>query len=258
MSQYFPSIYLDRDSGVHRCDARLKLCTLIIYSVCLFFVDTWVGMLAFAAMFFIIMCAAHINAKRMLIPLVPAFIIVAFTLLGSSFAWDGTALVYTAEGFSRGLFIAVRIILLLGASFILCYTTRSTDLTTALCWYLSPLRTFKVPIDDIAMVFSLALRFIPLTAEEFFSIKEAQWSRGALFDQGGVICRVKAYSAIILPLLVGMFRRAETVARCMDVRCYGLMRSVVRTTLPAEKSTILSRVCCCVLCALCLMGAVIL
>ncbi len=90
---------------------------------------------------------------------------------------------------------------------------------------MGPLRAIKVPVDDIAMVFSIALRFIPLIIAEYEQVKDAQWSRGASFDEGGLMKRLRAHVAILMPLVVGLFRRADRLAMAMEARCYGMEKS---------------------------------
>ena len=116
------------------------------------------------------------------------------------------------------------------ASLTVTYTTTSTELTDALGFFLRPLKRLGVPTDDIAMVFSLALRFIPVTAEEFGRVHDAQWARGASFAEGSLWERLRAWQTVLIPLFVGLFRRADSLAVAMDARCYGAP-DVERTSL---------------------------
>ena len=120
-----------------------------------------------------------------------------------------------------GCFYGLRMILLVLGSFIVVLTTTSTALTDALRSFVSPLRALHVPADDIAMVFSMAIRFIPLMAQELCAIHDAQFSRGASFRRGGLWQRVSAWPPVFIPLFVGMFRRADKLSVAMDARCYG-------------------------------------
>ena len=120
--------------------------------------------------------------------------------------------------------------LLVVASLTVTYTTTSTELTDALGFFLRPLKRLGVPTDDIAMVFSLALRFIPVTAEEFGRVHDAQWARGASFAEGSLWERLRAWQTVLIPLFVGLFRRADSLAVAMDARCYGAP-DVERTSL---------------------------
>lgn len=121
-------------------------------------------------------------------------------------------------------------ILLVLGSFIVVLTTTSTALTDALRSFVSPLRVLHVPADDIAMVFSMAIRFIPLMAQEICAIHDAQFSRGASFHRGGLWQRLSAWPPVFIPLFVGMFRRADKLSVAMDARCYGV-RGGRRTSL---------------------------
>ena len=149
-------------------------------------------------------------------------------------AWEPVALIgsfgLVPAGLARGLFFAVRIVLLVVASLTVTYTTTSTELTDALGFFLRPLKRLGVPTDDIAMVFSLALRFIPVTAEEFGRVHDAQWARGASFAEGSLWERLRAWQTVLIPLFVGLFRRADSLAVAMDARCYGAP-DVERTSL---------------------------
>lgn len=121
----------------------------------------------------------------------------------------------------RGLFYGARILLILWASLIVVLTTTSNALVDALVSFLRPLRRVRVPVDDLAMIISIALRFIPLTAEEFMKVKAAQVSRGGNFDTGSLWKRISAWFSVLIPLVAGLFHRADILAQAMDSRCYG-------------------------------------
>ena len=238
------SSYISGSSPVHVCDARVKIVLLAAYSITLFFVRTWTGLAACALLFFVVAAVSRIPLRRYFALLVPVYVIVGFTILFNGFAFDVSqatasgapaglgnvsagvlsdlppiALVgsfgFVPAGFARGCFFALRIVLLVVASLVVTYTTTSTELTAALGDFLRPLRRLRLPVDDIATVFSLALRFIPVTAEEFGRVHDAQQARGA---------------AVLIPLFVGLFRRADALATAMDARCYGAPE-VARTSL---------------------------
>lgn len=202
--------------------------------------------------------------------MLPVYVIVAFTVVFNAFsfdvaqaaaaggpsglgdvsagflgAWSPIALFgtfgFVPAGFARGCFFAVRIILLVVGSLVVTYTTTSTELTNALSSFLRPLRRLGVPVDDIAMVFSLALRFIPVTAEELARVHDAQQARGASFDVGGLWQRLRAWQTVLIPLFVGLFRRADSLAVAMDARCYGAP-DVERTSLAPRAFSLASGV----------------
>ena len=256
------SAYVPGDSPVHRCDPRVKIVLLVVYSVVLFVVKSWVALGLCALIFLAVALASRVPMRRY-VQLAPVYVLVAFTVLFNSFAFDvsqaatsGTysslgnvsagllegaapiALIgsfgFLPAGFARGCFYAVRILLLVMASLVLTYTSTSTDLTDAFTSFLRPLRPLHVPVDDIAMVLSIALRFIPVTAAEFGRIHDAQWARGASFDEGSLWRRISAWATIFIPLFVNLFRRADSLAVAMDARCYGAP-DVVRTSLKARR-----------------------
>jgi energy-coupling factor transport system permease protein len=126
----------------------------------------------------------------------------------------------SATGLARGLFFAARITLLVLGTSIVTLTTSPVALTDALSSLMRPLRFVRVPVDDAAMMFSIALRFIPTTAEEAERIVMAQQARGAVFDKGGPIARARAYAPVLVPLFFQLFRRADALATAMEARCY--------------------------------------
>lgn len=253
------STYISGSSPIHACDARVKIMLLAAYSITLFFVKTWTGLALCALVFAVLLAVSHIPVRRLLMMVVPVYVLAAFTIVFNGFAFDVTSVAagggfgglgdvssgvfagmqpvalmgsfgFVPEGFARGCFFAVRIVLLVLASLLVSFTTTSTELTDAFNDFLRPLRRFHVPVDDIAMVFSLALRFIPVTAEEFGRVHDAQWARGAAFGEGNLWQRLRAWTTVLIPLFVGLFRRADSLAVAMDARCYGAP-DIVRTSL---------------------------
>lgn len=243
------SSYIPGTSPIHACDARVKIVLLAMYSVTLFLVDMWAGLVLCGALFAAAAVSSRILLQRFFALLVPVYVLAAFAVIFNGFTFDvgqaapgaappllgqepglfgslpPVALVgsfgLVPAGLARGCFFAVRIVLLVTASLVVTYTTTSTALTDALADFLRPLRRLRVPVDDIAMVFSLALRFIPVTAEEFGRVHDAQQARGASFTEGGLWERLRAWQTVLIPLFVGLFRRADALAAAMDARCYG-------------------------------------
>ncbi len=216
------SIYIPEDSPVHRADARAKVILLLIYSVGIFFVDAWWGMLVAAALLGAAFVASRLPWRAVFLTVMPVYLLAAITVVFNMFPYADGTVGLSVDGLVRGCFFALRICLLVWASMIVCYATTSTQLVDAFVWFMQPLRALRVPVDDIAMVFSIALRFIPLIVAEYEQVKEAQWSRGATFDEGSLFARIKAHAAILMPLVVGLFRRADRLAMAMDARCYGM------------------------------------
>lgn len=251
--------YIPGSTPVHALDARVKLVLLAAYSVALFLVQAWLGLLVAFALLVGVVALAKLPVRRIAGMLLPIYVIVLFTVLFNGFSldvsaatdrvaasglagvsagvladWRPVALVgsfgWYPAGFARGCFYAVRIVLLVAASLALCFTTTSTKLTDALNSFLRPLRAVGVPTDDAAMIFSLALRFIPVTAEEFARVHAAQLSRGAKFYAGTLSEKLRAWQTVLIPMFVGMFRRADSLANAMEARCYG-MPDAKRTSL---------------------------
>jgi len=177
----------------------------------------------------------------------PVLLILAFTFLFTSFTFSASSLdTVTYDAFSffslefavpqtiafiggfgivplgilRGLYFALRITLLVSVTTLLTFTTSIVSLTDAIASFLSPLRLIRVPVEDLAMMFTIGLRFIPLTAAEVEKIMVAQTARGVRFDRGGLIKRARAYIPVMVPLFVNLFRRADELAAAMESRCY--------------------------------------
>ncbi len=257
-----PSIntYIPGTSLLHRGDARVKLVLLLAYSATLFFIRSWVGMGIAALIVLALIFSARLPLRRFMKVLLPLFFILGIVWVCNAFVWDvhaiptvgGIASVSAGfatgmapialvgdfglypEGCIRGLFYVARIVLLVLASFVVTYTTTSNELSDAFISFLGPLRHLKVPVDDVAMVLSIALRFIPLTAEEFFRVRDAQVSRGAAYEGGSLWQRISSWQTVFIPLFVGMFRRADVLAEAMEARCYG---AGARTSLSKHEVT---------------------
>ena len=225
------STYIPGTSLIHACDARVKVLLLLGYTVGLFWVETWLGQAVFAAVFVGAVLVARIPFGRVLRMGMPVYVLAAFTVLFAS--------MNPLAGLSLGCLYGVRMILLVLASFVVVFTTTSSKLTDALRSFLQPLRAIRIPVDDLAMVFSLALRFIPLMAQELCLVHDAQLSRGASFNDGGLMQRLSAWSSVFIPLFVGMFRRADKLSVAMDARCYGIS-DVERTSLREDRMTLAS------------------
>ncbi len=187
-----------------------------------------------AVALFAVLLASRIPVARVFGIATVVYVLAAFTIVANAFHFEYGSFTFTIDGLIRGCFFAIRILLLVWASLIVCFTSTSTQLTDALNSFLSPLQKLHVPTDDISMVFSIAIRFIPVTAEEYMRIRDAQWSRCAPLNEGSIIGRIKAHMAILIPMFVGLFRRADRLAMAMDARCYG-MPGVKRTQLSETK-----------------------
>lgn len=237
--------YRPADTPPHRLDARVKLACLLAVTVALFAAH---DMLALAAMAVAVLAAAHLgglSARELAQGLRPTAVILAFSLLANAFVADGTAsltlvgpLGISYPGLARGALAVGRIAVLVFAALVLSATTSSTAVADALTSLMAPLGRLGVPVGDIAMTVSIALRFIPLTAEELARIRDAQRARGVDFAQGSVPARVRRWLSVLAPLVVALFRRADDLAQAMAERCYR-GRGRTRLTRPMRPSDLL-------------------
>lgn len=219
--------YVPVDSPVHRMDARAKLGLTACYTVALFLVTSWLGLLVVAAVAVFAVAVSRVPWRIASRGLRPVVWLLLFTLLANGLRWRPDdawiaigPLGVDAEGLARGGFFAARILLLVLGTSLLTLTTSPVALTDAISLLLGPLRVVRVPVDDIAMMMSIALRFMPTTAEEAERIVVAQSARGARFDSGGLLARARAWVPVLVPLFVNLFRRADDLAIAMESRCY--------------------------------------
>ena len=224
LGQFFPG-----DSVIHRLDPRTKIILTASFIVSVFFANNPAAFafLTFAVCF--ITALSRISFKVVLKGIKPIIVIILFTAIINVFmtTGDGAPLVefwiiniYT-EGIVRAVFMALRVILLImGSSVLLTYTTSPIALTDGLESLLSPLKIIKLPVHTFAMMMSIALRFIPTLVEETEKIMNAQKSRGADFSNGSLVERAKALVPLLIPLFVSSFKRAEELATAMECRCY--------------------------------------
>ena len=222
LGQYFPG-----KSAIHRLDPRTKLVCLILYIVALFTASGWVAYGLMAAFLIVCIAISRVPAKSFIKGMKPLLFILAFTAILNLFFTPGeTVLVeiwkitITLEGVIRAVFMLLRILLLIMATFLLTYTTSPISLTDGLESLFSPLKKIKVPVHELAMMMCIALRFIPTLIEETDTIMSAQKARGADFETGSLMQRVKALVPILVPLFVSAFRRADELATAMECRCY--------------------------------------
>lgn len=228
------STYVPGSSFVHALDARVKVVLLAIYATSSFFVASWPGLALFAGFFAAAFIASDISARRLLLLAFPVYVLVLLTVLLNSFAAGSPGFGFSEAGFARACFFGSRIILLTWALLLVGFATSSIELMGAFSLLLAPLKKAGVPVDDVVTALSIALRFIPLAVEELFRVRDAQRSRGGRFDEGGPLDRSKAWAAVLLPLIMGMFRRAEGLSLAMDARCYGAVSG--RTALDGAKA----------------------
>ena len=215
--------YAAADTPVSRCDARVKLVVLLAVSIAMFVVQSWIGIAILAIGVFALAAVARISPNEMNSMLVPVYVLAGFSVVFAVIAQP------SSDGLLQGLFLGVRMIALVAASFVVCLTSASSDLLDAFAWFLGPLRKLRVPVDDIAFTLALSLRFIPLVELELRRIRQAQIARGA--ESAGSLKRnLSIWASAFSALFIGMFRHADTLADAMDARCYGA--APVRTRLP--------------------------
>ena len=221
IGQYFPG-----NSVIHHLDPRFKIIITAIFIVMLFSADNFVGLAVGVVFLLISFLLSQIPFKLMLKSLKPIVPIILFTTVLNLFFLDGVTffklgfIKITYEGLETSAFMIVRIIALIMGSSLLTYTTSPITLTDAIERLLSPLRKLKMPVHELAMMMTIALRFIPTLIEETDKIMSAQKARGADMESGTVLQRAKALTPILIPLFVSAFRRAEELAVAMECRCY--------------------------------------
>lgn len=221
IGQYYPS-----ESVVHKLDPRLKILLTLAYIVAIFFIGNFWGFLALGVGCVLLAKTSKIPVKYLLKSLKPLLILMGITALLNLFMTDGKVLWQwgilriTEEGVVMAVFMLLRVsFLVLGTSF-LTYTTTPITLTAGIESLLKPLKKIKVPAHEIAMMMSIALRFIPTLIEETDKIMAAQKARGAALSEGNILKRAKALIPILIPLFISAFRRADELAVAMESRCY--------------------------------------
>ncbi len=222
----FGQYYL-ADSVVHRMDARVKLLLCILFMVGIFFVVSFVGFAWMTIFLALAIGLSHVPLRSIVKSIKGIIVLLMLTaILNILFVKGDTLLVHwwIIEIYAEGLVFAAKMLLrltylVMGTS-ILTLTTTPVDLTHAVESLLKPLRVIKFPVHELALIMSLALSFIPSLIEETDRIIRAQKARGANFDTGSLIKRAKAFVPILIPLLVGGFRRADELANAMNSRCY--------------------------------------
>ena len=223
IGQYYPG-----RSVIHRCDPRLKLIATIAYIVVLFVAANPLGLVLSLLLLAALYRVAKIPGKLILRSLKPIVPIVIFTAVLNLFfvTGEGEPLVHFwvfniyAEGVRYAILLAVRVCALIAGTSLLTYTTSPIVLTDAIENLLRPLAKVHFPVHELAMMMTIALRFIPTLIEETEKIMNAQKARGAMLDTGNFTQRIKALVPILIPLFISAFRRADELAMAMECRCY--------------------------------------
>ena len=206
--------YIAGETPVHRCDARVKIVALLAYSIAILAVPSWWGLGVLVVALAVALAVAKLPLSRINDALVPVYILAVFSLLFN------VIYVPNIDGVLTGLFVGVRMVALIAASIIVCFTSTSSELLQAFRWIIAPLRSLRVPVDDVAFTLALSVRFIPVIEDEFTRIRMAQKARGA--ETSGSLKRaLEIWGSAFTALFIGLFRHADSLATAMDARCYG-------------------------------------
>ncbi|MBC5659327.1 energy-coupling factor transporter transmembrane protein EcfT [Anaerosacchariphilus sp. NSJ-68] len=222
LGQYYPA-----DSILHKLDPRVKLVTTIAFLVALFVADDWVGYLVATVFLVAVIKLSRVPFHFMVKGLKAIFFILLITLIFNLFLTPGDVVLVqiwklkiTDKGLHTAIFMAIRLIYLILGSSVMTLTTTPNDLTDGLEKLMSPLKKLHVPVHEVAMMMSIALRFIPILLEETDKIMKAQIARGADFENGNLIQKAKNLVPLLVPLFISAFRRANDLAMAMEARCY--------------------------------------
>ena len=222
IGQYYPA-----ESRIHRLDPRVKIVCTLIFLVSLFIQNSLLGYVIATLFLGTVIRLSKVPLKFILKGLKPIVILLLFTVVMNLFLTrDGETLIHfwiftvTTGGLRTSVLMAVRLMYLVAVSSIMTFTTSPNGLTDGMEKLLHPLNKINVPVHEVAMMMSIALRFIPILLEETDKIMKAQIARGADFESGNIIQRAKSMIPILVPLFVSAFRRANDLAMAMEARCY--------------------------------------
>ncbi len=218
--------YIPGDSIVHRLDPRTKILAVLAYVIILFLLRSPMGYAVMGLITATVAFFGRIPVRMLLRGLRPVLIIIVFTVVLNMVMTPGEVLYQlgpfniTDEGLVQAGTMSVRVVLLILTTSMLTLTTAPIDLTDGIEYLLSPFRRFGVPAHELAMMMTIALRFIPTLVDELERIMKAQMARGADFDTGSFLDRAKSMIPLLVPLFISAFRRADDLALAMEARCY--------------------------------------
>ena len=222
LGQYYPV-----DSVIHRLDPRTKLSATMLYIISLFLANHPLAYLCSFLFFALAVGLSRVPFRYIAKGLKPIFVLLALSVFFNLFLTGGEPVLFqwkiiriTGPGLRQAIYMAIRLVFLVMGSALMTYTTTPNALTDGMEKGLRFLKVVHVPVHEIAMMMSIALRFIPILAEEADKIQKAQMARGANFEEGGVIARAKAMIPLLVPLFISAFRRATDLAMAMEARCY--------------------------------------
>ena len=227
MSEFTIGQYYPENSIIHRLDPRVKLFGTLVFIVMLFVVNNFIGFGLMALYLFVVVKMSRIPFRKVIKGVRGIIIILIISALLNIFFTPGKHEVahwwiftITSEGLVRSAYLVVRRVLLVLSTSVMTLTTKPNDLSDGLEKALGFLKVIRVPVHEIAMIMSLALRFIPTLMEETERIKKAQMARGADFESGDMLKRAKSLIPILIPLFVSSIKRAVNLAQAMEARCY--------------------------------------
>ena len=232
-------------SPFHQADPRIKIALLLAYSITLFLLETWTGLAIAAVLYALAHAISRVPFRSVFLLAAPTYVLVAVAIAFCSFTWDVSLPIYLSDaevsmvapfaafdpialagsfgfapaGFAKGAFNAIRVVILVYASLLVSFTTTSTEMMSAASSFMAPLKRTPIPVDDAACALSIALRFIPVTAEELCQVHDAQWSRCARFS-GRALPTLRAWGRVSVALSLRS-SGAHRLAAAMDARCYG-------------------------------------
>ncbi|MBP3474883.1 MAG: energy-coupling factor transporter transmembrane protein EcfT [Lachnospiraceae bacterium] len=218
--------YYQADSVIHKLDPRVKLVATICFIISLFVVNNWFGYVVAAIFLAIVIKLSKVPFKFMIKGMKAIVFILMITVVFNLFLTPGEALVsvwkltITKEGARIAVMMAIRLSFLIIGSSVMTLTTTPNSLTDGMEKLMNPLKAVKVPVHEVAMMMSIALRFIPILLEETDKIMKAQIARGADFESGNLVKKAKAMVPLLVPLFISAFRRANDLAMAMEARCY--------------------------------------
>ena len=222
LGQYFPG-----DSLIHRLDPRGKIILALALIIVVFLIDTLWGFALFAVFLGAVIALAQVGAKSVIRSIKPLLFIIVFTFVLNLFFYGGPTVLaqwgqvkISQEGIFRAVLIVLRLVFLIFSTSLLTLTTSPMQLTDGMESLMKPLEKIHFPVHEMAMMMSIALRFIPTLADETDRIMKAQMARGAEFDSGNILKRARNMVPLLVPLFVSAFKRADELALAMESRCY--------------------------------------
>lgn len=221
IGQYYP-----KDTTIHRLDPRVKILSVFAFIISLFFIREFVAYAPPILLLLLSIILSKVPASYILKGLKPIFVIITLTFIINLFMTTGEVLfrlgplTATVEGLRHAIFMAVRLVLLVVGTTLLTLTTSPIELTDGIENILKPFKKIGVPAHELAMMMTIALRFIPTLLEETDKIMKAQMARGADFESGNIIKRARNLVPLLVPLFISAFRRADELAMAMESRCY--------------------------------------